>query len=489
VAESVGAVHVEFTASTAGYRAELDKGKQAVWQFAKTNKEAVQSVAQGASATGTFTTKLGKLGDQIKGAAGSVSLFANAASAMGDKVSPAIRGLGTAIGSLAMGGFTPLGIALGAATVAIGLFNAEAGKVDEGLKPLEGRLVSVRQEIAKLNDELLALRTGGDFGSITNTREIAEAQKELDELRAKYVKLRDTIVDDPLTGEPIRLITIDEEMKAEADALVARMAVLAKIRDSLAEKGGKESEVQQIKKDTDDATKATAELRKEWEMFFDIGADSAARFEKSIERFQAVKDWWAENRGFDTSPTFGGAEPSFPNLVEMSPEDQERIAAEGKQIEETLEEIGEVAALTTDDIATGFGDAFAEFVTGTMNAKEAFDSFATAVIADTLRILASQAAVSALTSFLGGGSVVVPSVSSGTRSASVGGSNGTNKSMQVVNVYEAPGTKATVEKRMGPAGPQIDVVIESVVAQSIEGGGRLDRVLRDRGLPRRGRHG
>lgn len=217
MAESAGAVHVEFTASTANVRAEMDKGRAAVRGFGEETKRAMSGVHGSGGAIGDMGGQFGKLGDQVKGASASIGAFSQLGALLGNAVSPAVKGLGSAVSALMMGGFTPLGLAIGAATAIVAVFakrqqdaSAEAEKHTAKLKEQADALDRVRDAAQGARDKLASATGGGALDLIALDRKIkredykltagvgsdaeqAARAKELETLKAQREEIVDRI--------------------------------------------------------------------------------------------------------------------------------------------------------------------------------------------------------------------------------------------------------------------------------------------------------
>jgi len=152
-----------------------------------------------------------------------------------------------------------------------------------------------------------------------------------------------------------------------------------------------------------------------------------------------------------------------------------------------MEEVQRSAEQTRDVIASNMTDAIMDFAAGTITAADAFKQMAASIISDLIRIAIQKQ----LTNVIGTALGLTATTASGIRldaeravgESPMGGD-------VIVNIdNRASGVKASSTERMGPRGPELNVVIEDVVIGSIESGGRISRTLSRHGLQRRGRRG
>jgi hypothetical protein len=191
MAAEVGGVHVTFSATTKNLQEEMEKGRQAVRSFGEETRRAMQTAASSGSATGAISGGIVKIGDAVKGASASIGGFSQVFAAMGDKVNPVVKGIGTAISSLAIGGFTPLGLAIGLTTAAVGAFTAETEKAASGPLPelstfmatARDRAERLREELSRLRTEISIKRGGATGGAVDPLVELAQERDRLQEIQ------------------------------------------------------------------------------------------------------------------------------------------------------------------------------------------------------------------------------------------------------------------------------------------------------------------
>jgi len=646
MANAVGSVHFEATASTASMRAELDRGRAAIRNFGEETRRALSGGSTG-RATGEATSSIIKLGDAVKGAGASIGGFSNAFAAMGDKVNPVVKGLGTAISALAMGGFTPLGLAIGAATAAIGFFAERQSATQEAVERTttaierQKSILELRNEVSKdavdLATDLARLRSGespqewaasrrllmeqnGLAGLLRSTpvgtaeenstlegraavaqrlqshyklieaqeEEIRQAQRLLDEARARAAVERDVTAEKERQADLTRMRADQEKrLRSESEAAERRSSEWASENSA----AGISSALSNAIYAARDGDSPTATLRKE---FSDELKSSQKEIDSELKRMAdsmvagLQRAYFPEVERIDTSEfrrlqeqvleahatlsrelSLQGAsqteqevaavEDKYAQLlakarehgvetIELERDLAEQIArirndparrardeqaerarqirdgsfGEGfsagftNSIESRLMSIGEQGAAVAESLTEGFGNAFAQFATGAMSAKDAFRSFALSFLQDVSAMIAKQFALNVVSGFTGGFSfggtsaptrsvAGVANPSDAARSSAwtlsgkraIGGSMGTaalrskdsgQGGRPIVNVYPQPGETASVRESRGQGGPQLDIVIERIVAKSISSGGGVDRAIQSRyGSAPRGR--
>jgi len=184
-----------------------------------------------------------------------------------------------------------------------------------------------------------------------------------------------------------------------------------------------------------------------------------------------------------------------------------------EQMKSQVRTIGELGASSANLFADSFSRAFADFATGTKSASEAVKAFAIIFVQETIRMIAAQLVLKAITTALG--APVSPSISAqqsadlsgftpglggvsdaNFRSFTVGGYGGADSQLRsnaaksgemgsgashgksatggarvTVNIHNnAPGTAVRAERHTGSRGDEIRVFIEEVVAGSVNGG-------------------
>jgi len=245
VAESVGAVHVSFSADTAAFRSEVARAGESVRNFSTEAKRAATQARANTVTAGTQGAAFGKLGQHVKGAAASVSGFSQAVALMGSKAAPAVKGLGSAVSALAAGGFTPLGVAIGLATAAIGHF---VSKQDEATKAAEKHVEKLKEQAEELKrfkdradeaqDKLSGDRTRVDPELVEIDRKIAAASRgfaydtgdaansaELASLREKRMEVVRRIDAEKLLTAELRRRELLAEIAKHNDELPLEQAV------------------------------------------------------------------------------------------------------------------------------------------------------------------------------------------------------------------------------------------------------------------------
>lgn len=549
MAESVGAVHVEFTTSTAQLRQEIAKGSEAVKGFGESVRRTAQTTSGSFGASNGYTATFGKLGEQAKGASASVAGFSKVVEAMGERVSPVIKGIGSAVSALAMGGFTPLGLAIGAATAAIGALASRTEESQKALESFRETIRGIKQDVDRLNfgggdkqfqlyqnlQAAFALPQGGSAGS-WETREKAiraaqDALVEYDKYLAEVRKKEDA------QQEYI------EAMAAQAETFRALARRPGTAAAAWAGNGGPSPQGEPMDyryggymRQSDyplplgwfarDDSKPLTERIDGLSWRDQMGADQEAKdaiYQRGQDDAEAYADgffarqeeeWsdrWSEVAGAESAAPVAG--PGRMDLKAIPESFGGGFARGMDQIKENLLTIGEMGAAVAGDLATRFGDAFSAVVTGTKSAGEAFKQFAGMVLQNLVGMFAQRMAMGAMASAFGfmgfaeGGSFNVRGTG-GTDSQLVAfratpgervdvtppgkaGPGGGSGGAVTVNVYNsASGVEAKASTRSGPRGPEIDVIVQEIVSSDLERGGRISRALeRTHGVQRQGRRG
>lgn len=502
MAESITAVHVEFTASTASVKKEMKEGAQAVEGFSAAAQRAARQASTGAGAGNTFTASFGRVGEQARGASASISGFTQLAIAMGAKASPAIKGMGSALSTLLASGFTPLGLAIGAATAAMSVFSdsakdvmgpaiEEAAAYTKSLKDeLSGLLVEIRAADARKSKRSIVL--GDEQGTVV--RGLEQARKESERIAAdvrasqeRLAAIRVSGTVEEINFEKDNLAGLKEEEKAQARvvrALSARFEMLSRIEtameklEAVKDRGrndfaGATVEDYQFSL-TDPMDPRTAEdiaaanhARRERERLYDERQRLVIAENQADAFFAAQMREWEERQagsnGMETADPTKGAE---------------RVAGDAwrphrLEAEKTLTSIEVMSQRAADGFSDGFSDAFASFATGAKSASDAFRSFAGSFLADIAQMITKQLALSALTgaagavglgALFGGGSAAAATADLGGIGFATGGSfkvrgtGGTDS--QLVGFRATPGE----EVRINPPGKSGDGVhVTSVV--------------------------
>jgi hypothetical protein len=172
------------------------------------------------------------------------------------------------------------------------------------------------------------------------------------------------------------------------------------------------------------------------------------------------------------------------------------------QTEKTMNQIADTAT-------TGFADAITDSFLSAAKGAESFGDSFRRMAASVIESMARIAIQSALTNTLipaftnsvgltaspaprpGGPAAPTPITTSAPKSMPAMGGAAKSKAAIVVNVNNsAPGVTAQAYGSEGPSGPQIDVVVASVVSSDLDRGGPISRTLaRTHGVQRKGRRG
>lgn len=435
MADSVGSVHVEFTTSTANFRAEVAKGAQAVEGFSAAAKRSAQGAAQAAGASGTYTASFGKLGEQVRGASASIGGFSQAFAAMGAKVSPAIKGLGSSLSALLAGGFTPLGVGIGLATAAMSAWIGRQQEASKRSEELTKRLDEQRAKFQALVDatekaEFARGFRGSDKGLIEIERAVDDARSRLEQARrdmasatgpggatgAAYAeaKRREVAAEGELarlsnerlltlrriTAETERAVSVTEDAAYQAQRNREVLDALHPGRNDVALSIPADYEFGQ----TDPMDPRTAEdtaaanlARRERDRLYDERLRLVIEENRAEAMFaEQMREWEERQSGAN------GAEGADPT------KGAERIAGDTWrphriEAERALTSIEVMSQRAAESFSDGFGNAFADFATGAASAGEAFKSFASSFLTDIVQMIAKQAALSAL---MGGASAV-----------------------------------------------------------------------------------
>lgn len=536
MAASIGAVHVEFTATTKGYRDEIEKGKAAAKSFADANVQTVQGVARGTTTTGTYSAAFGKLGEQVKGSAASIGAFSQAMSLLGSTASPAVKGLGSAMSALLAGGVTPLGIAIGATTALVSSFvgaqTAAAKSADETSKALEkqaNRLVDLRRAAEEAELGARARSSGRAVDVQRIDEQVASLQADIAE-RAFVAQQRDRSMHTAAALARLETERTQKDLEAnrEINRLMLEREAITRRLSAEGDSRGVETDEQSARRNAEVA-KIFSDQRRELE-----GAAAAAReLDAALDEVRAgvmgESARWPEGQtGADQAAAVRAAREAHEAYLEelgqqmagaeaqrqlqvsyeemMSGVAGESARVEGERaaaafVEASSEEISELQVMGADvaqTFSSGFGNAFASFATGAESAKDAFGRFAASVIQQTTAMIASQIVLRTITSALG--LPGMPGFATG-GSFTVGGAGGTDSQLVAfkatpgekvtvsppgkasgsgvtVNVHNyAQGVAARVERRAGGRGDEIELFIEETVAGSIARGGRVARAM------------
>lgn len=249
MAESIQSVHVEYTASTKQTREEMELGAKKAEEYGRRVGQSVKAAKTSgpAMAAGVkpATKAWGQLGQQVAGAPATIAVASNAMVAFGAKGAGAIGAVGGGLASLLASGFTPLGVAIGVATIAMAAFGASADKVDPQIKSAGDRVKSLQERVSKLKDELIATEAVG-FGKrqeFIDAQTLRAAESKLENLTSRLEHFRRAAADLPEAGF-IAGFGSEGKLRARYDEEIKRLAPLARaqrlrvqlLRDELAAK-------------------------------------------------------------------------------------------------------------------------------------------------------------------------------------------------------------------------------------------------------------
>ncbi len=549
MAESVAALHMEFTASTAALRTELDKAKASVVGMTTDMK---RQFAQGRTAVGGQSGEIKKLGDTVKGAGPSIAAMSNALALVGTKGSPAIRGLGTAVSSLAMGGFTPLGLVIGATTGLLALFGQEAEKTTPFISEQEKRIKSLGERYSELEIQIAAANAGMSeeaYRRKTRLEEIAEEEKNVrDTIRAAEENIEQIRIQQRRTGTTgvgSAIPQLEERIALQHGVLVGLREEANRLRATAAREDERAAQRKQEIADL----KQLQRLGEEMEARNGIDgteeldpAMSRAAAESFKERRKAdeeflqtqfemdLKAWEARFAAIEESPAVYGFNPETGRVdrarggldpfEEPEPTDAEQRRYDAwaawvlgeEKAETALDRLKDSFEDLQTNMREGFGEVFATAIMDADNLGDVLRSLLNSMLRNQLNAIGQYAysegsglllsAAGSLLGFASGGSFTVgggggidsqlvafkatpgEQVSITPPGGARGG--GTNVSVNVHNY----GSQSQVATRttQGPSGPQIDVLIEDIVARSVRDGGKVGRALdQSYGLRRPGR--
>jgi hypothetical protein len=264
-----------------------------------------------------------------------------------------------------------------------------------------------------------AVRAGSGGGSSQRqAREADDAERYLETLRKQVAGTKELTEFEKVLAEVQggRLAKATPAQRAEAEALAVQLDVHREYEASL--KASKEAADEWIKRQTDmadAARRAVAEidadnqaLREEIEII--AGGETARR---AIEQARVSSAIATREEARALREKDGASQSELANLDAEIQKLRERQGLlgqrntaidEARALDEQLRKTEQIAY----DVSASFEDAFVQFASGAMSAKDAFKAFAGDVIAQMLRISAQQVAMAAL----------------GTSTASTGGSGG-----------------------------------------------------------------
>ncbi|MGB0889863.1 MAG: hypothetical protein ACPGWS_06225, partial [Solirubrobacterales bacterium] len=239
-----GNVHIAFTASTQNVREEMDRGKAKAREFTREFGRATKAVGSAAPKMAKQikqpTKAIGQFSEQVRGAPAAIAGMSASLQAMGARGTPAVQALGGAVSALFASGFTPLGIAIGLATTALGLFLAQGEKTEKVAKKAEDRMESLRDRVHRLNLELQAAEKGVPVGDIAKGRTLAEAQDLLAQRRRAFGSLDTQVQDARLRAGEARQFAAEGRLRKErgerlagTQSIEAAHAELAAIQKTL----------------------------------------------------------------------------------------------------------------------------------------------------------------------------------------------------------------------------------------------------------------
>ncbi len=174
----IGRLKILMSADSAQIVSDLGKARSAV-------RSAAGAMGGHASdAAKSLTTEMGKFSTQMRGAPGAISAATSAMRLFGEKGSPSVQTVGSALTSILASGFTPLGLAIGAVTAGIGLIatkSTELSALEEAAEKATEKTATLREEIAGLGVQLSLLSEGGRATAIDVS--IRRAEQQLSDLR------------------------------------------------------------------------------------------------------------------------------------------------------------------------------------------------------------------------------------------------------------------------------------------------------------------
>ena len=219
-----------FKADTAEARATLRATTQSFERDLKSAKTASEGL--GPSLRGTFdlaTKKVDGLGNALKGAQPAIAATHQSLQLLGTQGTPAVNALAGAVSSLAMGGFTPLGIAIAAVTAGVSLFAASQNEVAEATETSTEALSKQSDTAKRLGDDLRKLATERRAQVEGKTEDLVDLEREADALRHE-IDTRETYMRPLGTGSSaasrIDLARRQAEYEKEMAALRVRLSEL-----------------------------------------------------------------------------------------------------------------------------------------------------------------------------------------------------------------------------------------------------------------------
>ena len=535
MAESVGALHVELTGTSAKLTTELDKGKAAVRGFSGAMR---QGMAAGRTATTGQGNEIAKLGRTLQGARPALSGALAGVMALGEKGSPAVRSLGRAIFTLASTGFTPLGIALGLAVAGMALFASGATKTTEVTKEARNELASMREELAKLE---LQLRAKG--ARPPRTVQEQQSVEDIELTRLRVASLRKHVAEDIAAIEELGLAHAEQQRMQLDERLRQDRALLKVYADQLSLLEQQERVKRQIagpqprtlpgleqpallkaiggmrtltKDELDKIMRPQREARERLDRYLD---ELEEGFREDATQRLARLPWDDSLTGIARGVPAPTPKPpesregewrAIQDFLRERQNFSEGFAEQMQAMRDEMLDAGRLGATVADTIGTGFSNAFASIVTGSASASQAIRRFGAMVLETASRIAAEQAAswligaaISAAGGLFGAGPVnaLGQAAPAGTNIHNDPAAQGIGrlKSMPIVEtksaqiavvVHNYSSTARMVSHQMedGPRGPELHQVIEDVVARSARDGGKVaDTLERSYGLHRRGR--
>lgn len=189
MAEPAAALHAVFGADISPFTKKLDEAtkiaaaKSSAMQreFERSSGSAAAFGDRAAKSIGSVAPAVEGLGHKMRGAEKSVAAMSGALDAMGARGSPAVKSIGTAVSGLISGGFTPLGIAIGAGTALLSAWAVSSVEAGRRAEELATKLSKTRTEFGALLDEVY--NEGGP----------AVGGGASDRLRARLTQMRDIV--------------------------------------------------------------------------------------------------------------------------------------------------------------------------------------------------------------------------------------------------------------------------------------------------------
>jgi hypothetical protein len=488
VAESAGALRIDLSANSAQFDRDLGMARLSL---ARTGEgfNKIQGIA-------------GKAGEELsRGLKRGVNDFRELGDAMG-LVGGKFGKLGAVIAEFALGGFSPVSLAVAGLGFAFGALMDKGEetfkkKLPEAILETKRAADDAFASLVKLDRQLHSEKTGEDPRVVALREAIRQQsrfetglfpgvnkQDELDKLaamRAELALLEQSIAE----KKQAALVTKNEGIMAQQNAdRAAKAAAKAKAAeqeriDALsAEVTIHDQFVASLVADAK-ASAAGAKARK----------DAVAAGTEELERQAVIQDK-LRRMSLDAEGEFGGGYRLKP--VEVPPETVQSIRdfnSEITRMKEELKGVDEVgvavANTLTHGVASGAADALVAIADGSKSAKEAFSQFAKSVVTDLTRMILEAVIFRAIMSSIGlsgapatGGAAVAGAAGGGAKSLAVSGA--ATKSAMKVELHNYGGAKVSTAEDIGPDGAKrLRVMIEDAAAESISKGGKVWQAIRD----------